>query len=73
MATALVILTLLTASNAAALPHIVFMLVDDWGWGNVGYHRPPGFNETLTPNIDALVSAGVQLDSHYVHKYCSPR
>ena len=63
--------TLATAS-AAALPHIVMFLVDDWGHADVGYHRNPGFNETVTPNIDALVASGVQLDQHYVHKYCSP-
>lgn len=50
---------------AAAKPHIVFMLVDDWGWGNVGWHRP-GFNETVTPNLDSLVASGVQLTSQYV-------
>jgi arylsulfatase I/J len=22
-------------------PNLVFMLVDDWGWANVGYHRDP--------------------------------
>ena len=41
--------------------------MDDWGWADVGYHRP-GFNETITPNIDALVEAGVNLDQHYAHK-----
>lgn len=42
------------------------------GWANVGYHRVAGWNETLTPNIDALVSSGINLNSYYVHKYCSP-
>ena len=45
-------------------------MVDDWGWGNVGWHRP-GFNETITPNLDSLVASGVQLTSQYVHKYVS--
>ena len=28
-----------TDSTATALPHIVFVLVDDFGWAEVGYHR----------------------------------
>ena len=51
---------------------MVFNLIDDWGWANVGYHRDASFNEVVTPNIDALVASGVELDSYYVHKYCSP-
>ena len=57
----------LATTVIAAPPHIIFNLVDDWGWADVGYHRP-GFNETVTPNIDALVASGVDLDQHYVHK-----
>jgi hypothetical protein len=34
----------LATANAAALPHIVYMLVDDWGYADVGYHRKPDFN-----------------------------
>ena len=43
-----------------------------WGWADVGFHRDPGFNETKTPNMDALVKSGVLLNQYYVHKYCSP-
>ena len=56
---------------AASLPHLMYFLVDDWGFADVGFHRP-GFNETITPNIDALVAEGVLLNQAYVHKYCSP-
>ena len=45
---------------------------DDWGWANVGWHREAGFNETVTPNLDALVASGVQLTQQFTHKYCSP-
>lgn len=47
----------------------------DYGWANAGYHRTPAddpHNEVRTPNIDALVATGVQLDRFYVHKFCSP-
>ena len=57
---------------AGAKPHIVMMLVDDWGWANVGYHRNPPTNEVVTPNIDNLVKQGLELDQHYVYQVCSP-
>ena len=53
-------------------PHIVFVLVDDWGWANVGYHRDPPTKEVDTPNIDSLVKGGLELDQHYAYKFCSP-
>jgi len=52
-------------------PHIVMVLVDDWGWNNVGYHRPNN-PEVQTPNIDNLVKEGIELNRHYVYHYCSP-
>jgi arylsulfatase B len=61
--------------TAARQLDLVFVLVDDWGFANVGYHRDaswPGNNETLTPNIDRLAASGLILDQNYVFKYCSP-
>ena len=57
---------------SADKPHIVFMMVDDWGWADVGYHRNTSGDDTSTPNIDSLVKAGLQLDQHYVYNWCSP-
>ena len=54
----------------ATKPHLVFMLVDDWGWANVGYHRDPPTKEVVTPNIDSLVKEGLELDQHYAFKFC---
>jgi len=45
------------------------MLADDFGHYNVGFR---GNNEARTPNMDALVEAGLILDRHYVYQYCSP-
>ena len=53
-------------------PHIVYILVDDFGWANVGYHRNPPTREVETPNIDSLVKDGLELDQFYVYQYCSP-
>lgn len=48
------------------------MLVDDWEWDNVGYHRDLPTKEVVTPNIDNLVREGLELDQHYTFKFCSP-
>mmetsp|Transcript_14657 Transcript_14657/g.16265 ORF Transcript_14657/g.16265 Transcript_14657/m.16265 type:complete len:533 (+) Transcript_14657:62-1660(+) len=71
----LILLTLAVLSIYAQKPpkpHVVFLLIDDYGWANVGYHRDPPTEEVQTPNIDALVAEGIELDRHYVFKYCSP-
>ena len=59
-------------SPAADKPHIVYILADDWGWANVGYHRNPPTREVDTPNIDSLVKEGLELDQFYVYPFCSP-
>lgn len=56
------------AASRPAPPHIVFILIDDLGWGDVGYHDGP----FATPNIDRLAREGVRLEAHYVHPECSP-
>ena len=71
----LILLSLLTFEFSpvwCSKPHIVFVLVDDWGWANAGYHRDPPTPEVVTPNIDSLVKEGLELDQHYVFKLCSP-
>ena len=55
-------------------PHIVFVLADNLGWANVGWHTPPETpkHEIQTPNLDALVADGLELDRFYTYKFCSP-
>lgn len=60
------------ATEAADKPHIVYVLIDDWGWANVCYHRDPPTCEVDTPNIDSLVKDGLELDQFYAYKFCSP-
>ena len=38
-------------------PNVVFILVDDFGWSDVGYNGSKFYE---TPNIDRLASEGVQ-------------
>ena len=56
------------AAAAASAPHIVIMLADDLGWGDVGYHG----SKIATPNIDRLAKQSVQLNQFYVQPVCSP-
>ena len=104
------------AAGAAGKPHIVHVVVDDWGWGEAGYHLPAGSAaagapsphstplppslrglchqkmppplqlprpaprpesqlrartaEVRTPNIDALVAEGLELDRYYTCAFC---
>ena len=57
-----------TASAAAEKPHLVFLLGDDVGFGDVGYADP----EVLSPNIDALAMDGIRLGRQYSYMWCSP-
>jgi len=52
-------------------PNVVFIMPDDLGWGNVGYHNPENV-QINTPNIDELAVSGLQLNRMYVYRGCSP-
>src|SRR3989442_15986208 len=54
--------------HAAERPNIVFFLIDDLGWSDVGFHG----GEIKTPNIDKLATAGARLEAFYVQPVCSP-
>ena len=54
-------------SSAASRPNIVFMMADDLGWADVGFHGSP----IPTPHLDSLVRDGVRLDRNYVNSICS--
>lgn len=49
-------------------PHLIFILVDDQGYNDIGYHNP----RLRTPNLDRLASEGVILESYYVQPICTP-
>jgi arylsulfatase A-like enzyme len=51
-------------------PHLVFAMIDDWGWYDNGFH---GNSVIKTPFLDAMVrNDALLLERHYVFKYCSP-
>ena len=55
-------------SSTANLPNILFLVIDDLGYTDVGYHGA----EFTTPNIDALASEGIDLQNYYVSLDCTP-
>jgi arylsulfatase A-like enzyme len=57
--------------RAARLPNIVFFLVDDLGYMDIGAYNPDTFYET--PNIDRLASEGMRFTRGYAaNPVCSP-
>jgi arylsulfatase A-like enzyme len=52
-----------------AKPNIVFILSDDMGWAQPGFH---GGKAELTPNMDALAKEGMRLNEYYTHSVCAP-
>ena len=56
------------SESKSSQPHILFMLADDLGWFDVGFHG----SKILTPNIDSLAKDGVILDNFYVQPVCTP-
>ena len=57
-----------SSSKQTDKPNIVFILVDDMGFGDVGYNG----SEIATPNLDKMAQSGTVLDRNYVYPICSP-
>jgi len=71
------------SGGGAKKPHILYILADDYGWGNFGPHRRgpchptdwecrQGKAEVNTPVLDELVDEGILLERHYSYKICGP-
>jgi N-acetylgalactosamine-6-sulfatase len=51
-------------------PNVVFILADDWGWGDLGCYGNP---QIKTPNLDRLARQGTLFTQFYVNgSVCSP-
>ena len=69
-------LTLLLASllcfspkhGLGSQPNIIYVLIDDLGWANVGYHNP----RMQTPFLDSLLTESIKLNNFYTFQCCSP-
>lgn len=49
-------------------PNIVYMVADDLGWRDVGFHG----SDIKTPNIDRLAASGARLEQFYAQPMCTP-
>ncbi len=67
---AICLLLLLPAQLGAQnrYPDILFLVADDLGWNDVGWHN----DKIRTPRLDTLVKSGIELDWHYVQPQCTP-
>lgn len=59
---------LLATLAHAAKPNILYIVADDVGWKDVGYHG----SDIKTPNIDKLASGGARLEQFYAQPMCTP-
>ncbi|XP_071484505.1 arylsulfatase B-like [Diadema antillarum] len=64
----LLLLNLMSRFRSSPRPHIVFVLADDLGFSDIGYHD----SEIRTPNLDRLAAGGVKLENYYVQPICTP-
>ena len=49
-------------------PNIAFIIADDMGWADIGYHG----SDVKTPHLDRLAGEGVRFDQHYAMPTCTP-
>lgn len=64
----LCLFTPLAFGQATQRPNIVYIVADDLGWKDVGFHG----SDIRTPNIDALAAGGVRLEQFYAQPMCTP-
>lgn len=61
---------LLSAAESPPSPNIVFILADDWGWGDLGCY---GNKIIKTPHLNRLARQGTLFTQYYVNgSVCSP-
>ncbi|ETO14145.1 hypothetical protein RFI_23221 [Reticulomyxa filosa] len=49
--------------------NILFILTDDIGWSDIGFHRSTVIE---TPHLDELARTGLTLNNYYVQPVCTP-
>ncbi|HET7777461.1 MAG TPA: sulfatase-like hydrolase/transferase, partial [Rudaea sp.] len=68
---AIAVMLMLVSGSALAAgqkPNIIYIIADDLGWKDVGYHG----SDIKTPAIDKLAATGVRLEQFYAQPMCTP-
>ncbi len=56
------------AKAADRQPNILYIIADDLGWKDVGFHG----SDIRTPTLDALAAKGAKLEQFYAQPMCTP-
>lgn len=64
--------SLLAVNVQAKQPNIVFVFMDNFGWGEVGAYGGGILRGAATPNIDSLANDGMKLLNFNVEAQCTP-
>src|SRR5262247_4057913 len=56
------------AAQGAPRPNMVYILADDLGWKDVGFHG----SDMQTPHLDKLAATGARLEQFYAQPMCTP-
>tara|TARA_R110001599_G_scaffold353847_1_gene600000 strand:+ start:5729 stop:6139 length:411 start_codon:yes stop_codon:yes gene_type:complete len=68
----LLLLTLTSTQVSAAAPNIVFILLDNVGYGEFGVYGGGALRGAPTPNINHLATQGLRLTNFNVEAQCTP-
>ena len=60
------------SSQAQERPNVVFMMVDNVGWGEIGCYGGGILRGAETPRLDKLASEGTRLLNFNVEPQCTP-
>ncbi|CAN0381301.1 unnamed protein product [Pylaiella littoralis] len=59
-----------SGSVSTTKPNVFFFLIDDMGYGDIGYQSTD--LSDITPNMDALAAGGIKLSNYYSQPICTP-
>ncbi len=62
----------LAAPGNSTKPNIILVLMDNFGWGEVGVYGGGVLRGAATPRIDSLAEHGVRLTNYNVEAECTP-
>ena len=60
------------AMSASERPNVVLVLMDNFGYGEVGVYGGGAMRGAPTPNIDSIAAQGLQLTNFNVEAECTP-